>query len=294
MIEPSGSLPRLCAVGDLFEDVLVLLGAKPRRGTDVKCEISRCQGGSAANVAVHFARLGGAARFVGRVGNDPAAERLLDGLSGSGVEQFVDRGDRTGTVIVLVDPDGERTMYTDRGASPGLLGPDEGWLTDVGILHLPSYSLFEGDMGNTCRELTRNALDQQVPLSIDASSSVLLHEVGKDKYFSFLEECRPSILFCNIDEARVLGLGANHPAPGASMTIVKDGPRPALLILQDGGTTSIPVPDVDKVLDTTGAGDAFAAGFLHNWASGAEPQAAVRFAHETAGRVIGAAGATGV
>src|SRR5688572_17833675 len=110
----------LCAVGDLVEDVVVLLDGPPARGTDTTARISRHRGGSAANVAVAAAAASREkrARFVGHVGADDLGDRLLAELAAAGVDLAVTRGGHTGSIVVLVDPDGERTMLTDRGASP--------------------------------------------------------------------------------------------------------------------------------------------------------------------------------
>ena len=107
----------LCAVGDLVEDIVVWLAGAPGEGTDTEARVFRRRGGSAANVAALCAANGTPARFVGHVGADDLGDRLLATLSASGVDVRVRRGGRTGTIVVLVAPGGERTMLTDRGAA---------------------------------------------------------------------------------------------------------------------------------------------------------------------------------
>ena len=108
----------LCAVGDLVEDIVVWLAGAPGEGTDTDARVFRRRGGSAANVAALCAASGTPARFVGHVGADDLGDRLLASSRASGVDvASCERGGRTGTIVVLVAPGGERTMLTDRGAA---------------------------------------------------------------------------------------------------------------------------------------------------------------------------------
>src|SRR5205814_351175 len=107
----------LCTLGDLVEDVVVWLHEPINYGTDTPARIVRRRGGSAANVAAFAAAVGSSSRFVGQVGTDGTGERLLAGLHAGGVDTVVARGGRTGSIVVVVDPSGERTMLTDRGAA---------------------------------------------------------------------------------------------------------------------------------------------------------------------------------
>src|SRR6478735_7210944 len=113
-------------VGDLVEDVVVWVDGPVEHGTDNPATVRRAPGGSAANVAAAVARAGGRARFVGRVGDD--GDGLVARLIADGVEALVQRGGRTGTVVVLVEPEGERTMFPDRAASADLAAIDPAWL----------------------------------------------------------------------------------------------------------------------------------------------------------------------
>src|SRR5688572_24603757 len=109
-------------IGDLLEDVVVWVAGAPVEGTDNPATIRRSRGGSGANVAAAAAAAGAAARFVGRVGVDGAGDALVAQLAAAGVDVRVQRGGRTGCVVVLVDGAGERTMFPDRAAAAEL-GP---------------------------------------------------------------------------------------------------------------------------------------------------------------------------
>src|SRR5690606_4920446 len=126
------------------EDIAVRLAGPINVASDTRATIRRRRGGSAANAAVAVVRAGGAARFIGQVGDDPIGTALLATLEADGVDLAVRRAGHTGTIVVLLDHRGERTMLTDRGASPDLADPDPAWLDGLSVLHVPVYSLVEG------------------------------------------------------------------------------------------------------------------------------------------------------
>ena len=113
----------LGSVGDLVEDVVVRLHERVNEASDTRATVIRRRGGSAANVVAAACRAGGRARFIGRVGDDPTGHVLTDALVAQGAEVVVQRAGRTGTIVVLVDVVGERTMLSDRGACTDLAHP---------------------------------------------------------------------------------------------------------------------------------------------------------------------------
>jgi sugar/nucleoside kinase (ribokinase family) len=257
----------LCAVGDLVEDVVVRIHQPIRTGTDTAATIERRLGGSAASVAREAARLG-PARFIGRVGDDAIGDTLVAGMEAAGVDVRVQRAGRTGTIVVLVDEMGERTMFPDRGACTELDDVDDSWLAGVDVLHLPSYSILSEPIGATCVHLVDVVRRQGGRVSIDASSTGVLADVGVDEAMRRFVALRPDVFFANADEAAMLDLVA---WPGA--VVVKHGAEPVEVIV-DGRRITVPVPVVASGVDTTGAGDAFAAGFLVAWIDDAGWEAA--------------------
>jgi len=272
----------LLCVGDLIEDVVVWLPGPVALGSDTEVSITRARGGSAANVAAAAVRSGGAARFVGQLGDDELAHRLLHGLATTGVDVVARHGGRTGSIIVLVDSTGERTMLTDRAAATELADPEPAWLDGVAVLHLPAYSLFKERLARSCLTLAAMAKGRGIPLSIDPSSSALLEQYGVDRFKALLADLQPAILFPNADEAALLGDG---PPDGVDLVVEKHGPD-AVRLITAHGVTEVPVPPVSGVVDTTGAGDAFAAGFLVAWATGRPPVECVTHGSETAAHVL--------
>jgi sugar/nucleoside kinase (ribokinase family) len=279
----------LCAAGDLVEDVVVWLSAAPRRATDTPVRIFHRRGGSAANVAAFAAGIAGTSRFIGRIGDDALGQRLVGELVAGGVDARVQRAGRTGTIVVLVDEAGERTMLPDRGAATELQPVPPPWLDGVTVLHLPAYSLTVEPMATACRELAAQARMRGIPVSVDASSVAVLEAFGSDRFRSVLHDLAPAVVLANAEEAGALGLAAAPPAP---VTVIKNGAQPVVIV--SGGDVPcqpVPVPSVPVVTDTTGAGDAFAAGFLVAWAGGTPVVDAVRAASAMAATVLSEPGA---
>lgn len=274
----------LLSVGDLIEDLVVWIPGPIALGSDTEVTITRQRGGSAANVAAATVRAGGRARFVGQLGDDELGRRLCATLEATGVEVVARHGGRTGTIVVLVDDTGERTMLTDRAAAVELTAPEPDWLDGVDLLHLPAYSLFVDRLAHCSLALARMAKERGIPLSLDPSSSTLLEQFGVDRFKDLLVELEPALFFPNGGEAALLD-GDGAP-PGVGLVVEKHGAGPVRLLAADGGVTEVPVPAVEGVVDTTGAGDAFAAGFLLEWIAGTPPADCVARGAEVAAHVL--------
>ena len=251
---------RICALGDLLLDVVVRLGEPLSPGADARAETRVGAGGQAANVVAWAVELGAQGRFVGKRGGDEAGRLATAELERRGIELAGPvAAERNGVVVSLVEPGGERTMASDRGAAP-TLRPDEldpAWFADCDWLHLPGYSLLASPVAEAAEAA---AGFRGGRLSVDLSSWTSIGESGlRDR----LERLRPDVVFGNEEEWRALGDGAS-----ASVQVVKRGARGFLV----DGEEVAPLPG--EAVDSTGAGDALVAGFLVGGAAVAREAAA--------------------
>ena len=290
----------LGVIGDLVQDVVVWQREPLRPGTDTASDVVLARGGSAANVAA-FASSRYPTRFIGCVGDDLGGFVLGRELTERGVDVRLQTRGRTGMIVVLIDPDGERTMFPSRGASEQLTAVDPAWLEGVELLHLTAYSFASGttpDAVGAAVEVVRSAGGR---VSLDVSSVGLVAHYGLERFIGLLGRVRPDYLSANRSEAEFLGLTSGEAAgptlgrlPGAVL-LARSGDRPTRVFVDGRVVASVPVPRVEVVRDLTGAGDAFNAGFLTDLlARGWDPEATVAAGHALASRVIAAPGATEV
>jgi sugar/nucleoside kinase (ribokinase family) len=274
----------LATLGDLVEDIVVRLDGPIQHATDTPSSITRRRGGSAANVAAAAADGGYRTRFLGQVGDDATGRSLIGDLSGAGVDtDRVRVGGTTGAIIVLVEPDGERTMLTDRGASVLLDRPDPSWLTGVSTMHLPLYSFVGRPIAQSARTIVSWAHAQGVLVSIDLSSVSLIESLGVAALDDLVRDVAPTIVFANEDESDAVDLSRWCDD---ALVVVKHGARPARVNRPGEEPVEVPVATLDTVSDTTGAGDAFAAGFLTTDGWERDPVAACAEGHRSAATLI--------
>ena len=288
-------MSRVLVVGDIVDDISVRVLDDVTEASDTNAEIRLRPGGSAGNVAAWLGHLGVDAVFCGRVGAD-AVDRHTRALAEYGVEAHVavDPG-TTATIVLQLDRAGERTMFVDRGANRGLIPEDvpaEAWL-DVTWLHLTGYTFFDPSTRPVAVELLAEARRRGARVSVDPSSLAFLRAAGGERFLGWIDGA--DVIFPNLDEARVL-VGSTGPqidldalAVRFPQVVVTLGSMGAAYL---GGTerAQITAPRID-VVDTTGAGDAFAAGFLARWTHGSTPEEALEAGRAAAEQCVAQLGA---
>ncbi len=268
-----GAPPRILVVGDLVLDVVLAPDRELERGTDVTGRVVMRQGGSASTTARWLGRLGMHPTLVCAVGRDASGRALVAAVARDGVEVRAVRvaGAPTGRIGVLVEPGGERSFVTQRGAALRLRPEDlrEEWFTGAAAVHLPAYSLLDQPLGLAGMAAARLGHEAGALVSVDLSSSAPLLAHGRHAALRLIEQAAPDLVFATRDEARAL-LGPRREerllelAPAA---VVKRGRKGATVLLRaDADHVRLEVATTPvKAEDTTGAGDAFDAGFLAGW-----------------------------
>jgi ribokinase len=273
-------LTRVVVLGDVMVDVVARLAGPVAPGSDSEASVSFGGGGSAANVAAWLAFAGCPAVLVGRVGDDERGASAADALRAAGVDErlIVDGEQPTGTCVVLVSPGGERSMLPDPGANVALAPDDlpDDVLVPGDHLHVAGYSLVRSGPRAAALSAIARAVEAGMTVSVDPSSAALLSPSflelldGVGLLLPNAEEV--AALTGSVDVAAALGaLAARFPE-----VVVKLGAEGAVWT---DGSEEVRVPaaavPASAVVDTTGAGDAFAAGLLAARLRGAAPAEAL-------------------
>jgi sugar/nucleoside kinase (ribokinase family) len=247
----------VCTLGDLVLDVIVTLDRPLVAGDDVAASTRVYAGGQAANVAAWTVALGARARFVGARGDDGPGRLVEADLAARGVELAGPVGGRSGVVVAVVGEDRDRSMASDRGAAADLAADalDAAWFAGCDWLHVSGYMLSREPGAGAAAQAARLARAAGAHVSLDAASAMLIATVGPETFARHVAAIAPDIVFATAREHAVL-----DGSVAAATTVVKRGAL-GCRILRDGRETDLPAVPVTAV-DTTGAGDAFAAGYL--------------------------------
>ncbi|RBQ19758.1 sugar kinase [Spongiactinospora rosea] len=293
-------MTRVVVVGDLMTDAVARARFPLARASDTPAIVTMHGGGSGANVSSWLAVEGADVAFIGRRGADITGRNRDMELMGYGVDArlVMDPERPTGTCVVLVTHKGERTMLSDPGANAALSPEDlpRDLFSSGGHLHLSGYTLVnEGsrDAGMTALDLARRA---GMSISVDSSSAAPLERTGAEPFLEWTHGAK--LLFANADQAKVL-TGRDDPAAAAKV-LTAWFPQVVIKLAADGALwytnnraepVRVPAEPVDRVVDGTGAGDAFAAGFLPPWLAGKPPSEALSAGCRLASKAISHLGA---
>jgi ribokinase len=264
----------IAVLGDVMADVVVAASGPLARGSDTPAQVRFAGGGQGANVAAWLAVLGARVAFVGRVGDDPAGRATVAALAGLGVDMRVEVDEErpTGCCVVIVEPGGERSMFPDPGANDAPVHLPEEVLVAGEHLHVAGYSLLRAASRPGALDALQRARAAGLTTSLDPSSAALLAP-------GTFAGVHVNLLRANAEEALALTGEADPSVAAGALRELAD--EVVVTLGADGalwtdGTAVERVPaEPAEVVDTTGAGDAFAAGLLAARADGASPRAAL-------------------
>ena len=295
-IAGAGENRRIIAFGDVIDDIVVVPLEKIRADTDTTSSIRFRPGGTAANTASWLGFSGAQVDFVGTVGADDV-ERHSHTLERCGVTTHLAPHPTlpTGTIVVLVDGE-QRTMLTERGANAEL-HPDmvtDALLEAAAVLHFSGYSLFGSHDPAAFTGLIARAHAHGVTVSVDPGSAGCIRDFGVEAFLDAIAGA--DILFPNLEEGQVLtglvepGAVAEALAERFAVVALTMDAQGALVATSGSATTRIPAV-VSQLVDPTGAGDSFSAGFLAEWVRSADVVAAASAGAQLAARAVAQIGA---
>jgi len=276
---------RIAVIGDLMLDVLVEPDGAFNPGDDTPGRIVMECGGQAANVAAWVTALGGRARLVCAQANDASSVRLAERLRARGVEIAGPAVEgRGGVVVSIIEPGAQRSLVSDPGCTRSLRPEhvDGDWFAGCAWLHVSGYHLFDDEAAGAVLHAAGLARSRGARISLDLAYAARLRELGGEEARGRVRGLDPSVIFQTEEEAEALG-----GPPAAPVSVIKQGAE-GCTVVAGGERRSLPALEA-VVVDTTGAGDAFAAGFLIT--SRDDPLAAARQGLVAAARCIAAVGA---
>jgi len=249
------------AENDFIEDVLHRVSSDP----------VVVPGGSACNTIVGLGSLGNPARFIGKCGRDAPGNLIHKDLVRSGVEPVLfTSSSPTGKVLSVITPDAQRTMFTFLGAASEI---DPGEITvncfrRAAVAHIEGYMLYNRDL---MLAILSNAKSAGARISLDLASFTIVKEARE--FLHRIVRDYVDILIANEDEARAFTGHSDEAAAirslgqRAPLAVLKVGKRGSYIAYGEGVVQVAPVP-IDKAVDTTGAGDLWASGFLYGLVNG--------------------------
>lgn len=288
-------MKKILCMGDVALDVIAQLKEQINYGNDTASKISTHPGGQAANVATWITRTNNKAVIVARVGNDPVGFALVSDLDKYGVEhhKLMNSGRPSGVVVILVDSNGERTMFPDNGANADLEVTDLPPLDDIDGVFLSGYALLDFRSRDAALAMIKKFQEKKIPIFFDPTTTGAMKVVPKEEILDWVGMVDGILL--NNEEARYLGESDDleeaeeNLRKRTPLVVIKLGSRGATGIYKDQFAK---VPAVTtNVVDTTGAGDSFAAGFIPKWLETSDLEQALNAGTSLAAKCVATVGA---
>ena len=287
----------LC-IGDVMLDVIARINVAPQKinyGSDTASRISTSSGGAAGNVAAWLTRTDARSTIVSHVGDDPAGAAIVAEFDALGVAHgnLVIPGETSGVVVVLVDSSGERTMFPDKGANSRLTVADLPDLSNFQAVYISGYALLNPLARDGVLEMVAKIKADGIPIYFDPASVGSMKDVTDKElhtWFAFMDvlllnEEESIYLTGSVDIERAL----DYLLDFSEVVVIKRGSAGA--IAKARGFDSISVAAVaTTVVDTTGAGDSFAAGFIASFSKNRDLTAALQAGGELAAGCVAIVG----
>jgi sugar/nucleoside kinase (ribokinase family) len=290
---------KVSCIGDVMLDVVTKIDVLPSQinyGSDTPAKISTHGGGAAGNVAAWLTRTDARATIVGHVGNDAAGSALVSEFDSLGVRHHnlvVDEG-HSGVVVVLVDPTGERTMFPDNGANSGLHIGDLPDLEGYNAVYISGYSPLDPLSLQGIKEMISKIQKAGIEIFFDPASVGGMKEVPLQEVKSWLPLM--DVLLLNEEEAIYLSgasdieIALDYLLEYCCTVVIKRGSHGAIGKSRGGESVAVPALPT-TVVDTTGAGDSFAAGFISYFATKKDLTRALMAGAEVAAHCVAIVGA---
>ena len=289
-------MSRILCIGDAALDVIVKMQTEIHIGSDTASQISMHGGGAAANTATWLAQLGHSVFFSCRLGDDAAGRAISSEFDLWKIEHrktFLEN-EKTGVVVVLVDDKGDRTMFPDSGANSGISERDLPDLRGFDAAYLSGYSLFNPLSTNGVLRMVNEIREVGIPLIFDPASVGTMLAFNRKRVIETLAHMDITIM--NEDEARYiadcdsLDEALDFITEIVSIVVIKTGSSGAIARIR-GSNTVMSHADAVNAIDTTGAGDAFAAGFIPLWLESKDLLASMNAGNEVARQCVAIIGA---
>jgi sugar/nucleoside kinase (ribokinase family) len=289
-------MARILCIGDAMLDVVALIDSEIHYGSDTPAHITTHGGGAAANTATWIAHQGHQVFFVSRIGNDAAGSAILSELNAWQIEHkdMSHISGKTGVVVVIVDKTGQRTMFPDSGVNSGLGIDDLPSLENFDAAFLSGYSLFNRDSTAGVEAMIAAIKEAKIPLFFDPASVGTISHFDRERALTYLKQM--DVLLPNEEEALFLTnqseieRAIEELQTYCPVVVIKLGDRGAIAMKTGSEIITSTVNKIDPV-DTTGAGDAFAAGFIPQWIASKDLADSMKAGNELARQCVAIIGA---
>lgn len=276
---------KIIFVGDVMQDILISYQGKIAYGSDTYSNIKIQGGGSAASTAAWAATQEIEVGLTARIGDDQTASLIKRDLKQPYLylNLVETQNCSSGSCAILIDPDGERTMFPDAGANIFLTENDipSVWWETAQLIHISAYSLLRPQTKVAISKIIAKAKSLKIKTSVDVASSKPLED---NDGFNALSDLGPwDFLFANKDEAEVLGEISKIKSLCKNL-ILKRGNENSRWLSSDFDISAI--PEKIKIKDLIGAGDAFAAGLLTSYIKKIEPIQCLKNANTLGGKCV--------